>query len=279
MHSYDIYDLTILILVLSAAIRGYRKGLVHQLGSLIALGIGFMVSVRFTSSFSGMLPGSENVQSVSAFILLLLVTTLVVWGFVNMITSIINNLKLNSWNYQMGALVGIIQGLILSMILTFLLLVYAKAPTPAPTGESPANQTYTNVTPQERKSFVLQSRFGPTLTVAVINTIDFLPKGSNCQYFNLLRDYLQEKTDEIRKEENIPTLPASPENQSNAAQPTSNEPPQQTPGYPAMPQYYYPPSAPQNAPYPQSYPNGYADPNATEKPSLPSIPTTYQNPY
>ena len=197
MSTAGLYDLAVVVLVIIFAIRGFQKGLIHQIGALISMIAGVVVSVQYMPVLAEYLPGSENVKSVSAFVILLLAATLVVWGIVNAISAVINNLKLNSWNNQMGAILGVVYGILWAIALTFILLVFAV---PIPNEGSSAQSG--------EQSFIMQSKFGPYLTTAALGIIDHLPQGGEkYKFYDYLRQYLQRNANEIK--EGNPNLSAA----------------------------------------------------------------------
>ena len=272
MNTSDLYDLAILVIVLISAVRGYKKGLIHQLGALISMIAGVIVSIKYTPVLAERLPGNDNIRSVCALIILLLAATLVVWGVVNVLSRIITNLKLNSWNNQMGALLGAVNGIFISMLMTFLLLIFVI---PRPTVNE--DGSYNRVTYDADKSFIKNSFFGPYLTNATLTAIDHLPQGGNSQFYTNLRDLLQSKAENIK--ENHPDLQQqtyesnSYDNYGNRQYDNRQYPSQdqygQQPGYhqtrqpgyqqnQGYPDQRYPNQGYQNQNYPdQRYPNGY----------------------
>ncbi len=205
MNTSDLYDLSVAVIVIIFAICGYRKGLVHQMGALISMIAGVLVSVRYTPELAAQLPGSENVRSVSAFILLLFAVTLVVWGIVNLISRIITNLKLNSWNNQMGALLGVAYGILWAMALTFILLIYAV---PVPESKIVVDESGLQISQpsSNEQSFIMESKSGPYLTAATLWIIDRLPQGGEeYRFYDYLREYLQRNAKVIKQDN--PDLP------------------------------------------------------------------------
>lgn len=280
MITSDLFDLIVVILVIVFAMRGYHKGLINQLGALLALIVGGAISIRYTPSIADFMPGSGNTQAAIAFVVIVLFVTLIVWNIVNALTRVVTKLKLNSWNNQMGALLGIVNGIVMSMLLTFLLLVFA-----VPQAVKNEDGTYAQATFDKDKSFIMNSKLGPYLTSATLATIDHLPQGGNCRFYNYLRDLLVSHAEDI-KEQN-PNLPETydPNNgyeddygtqQYNQQRPDYRGGQQESssgrysnPGYPQNPGYDrnsgypnsgYPDRGYQNQGYPQNpgYPNqGY----------------------
>lgn len=276
MITADLFDLIVVILVIVFAMRGYHKGLVNQLGALIALIVGGAISIRYTPSIADFMPGSGNTQAAVAFVVIVLFVTLIVWNIVNALTRVVTKLKLNSWNNQMGALLGVVNGIVMSMILTFLLLVFA-----VPQAVKNEDGTYAQATFDKDKSFIMNSKLGPYLTSATLATIDHLPQGGNCRFYNYMRDLLVSHAEDI-KEQN-PELPQTYDSNSeegheqgydNQSYPSgyNNQEYPRNPGYPQDANYPRNPSYP-NSGYPnQGYPQnpGYPNQGYPQNPSYPN---------
>ena len=224
MSTADVYDLAVVVIVIISAIRGFQKGLIHQLGALISMIAGVIVSIQFTPTLAAQLPGSDNVRSASAFIILLLGVTLVVWGIVNLISHIITNLNLNSWNNQMGALLGVIYGILWAVALTFILLAFAV---PAPVSQIVVDENGNQIsqTTTSEQSFIMKSKTGPVLTTIALGIIDHLPQGGdNYRFYDFLREYLQRNANEIK--DGIPDLPKETFTPSSSGSSSDEEKPQ-----------------------------------------------------
>lgn len=207
MITAGLYDLFVLFLVCLFAWRGYQKGLVGQLGALLVLIVVAAISVRYTPSLADFL-GNGNGSNAIAFVITILIVTMIVWNIVNALSKLVTKLKLKSWNNQMGAFLGLINGIFISMLMTFLLLVFVL---PHPTTN--ADGTYNQVTYDSDKSFIKNSFFGPYLTNATLTAIDHLPQGGNSQFYTNLRNLLQSKAENIK--ENHPDLQQQQTYESN----------------------------------------------------------------
>ena len=260
MITAGLYDLIVLFVIAVFAWRGYQKGLVGQLGALLVLIVVAAISVRYTPSLTDFL-GSGNSSNAIAFIIIILIVTMIVWNIVNSLGKLVTKLKLKSWNNQMGAFLGVVNGIFISMLMTFLLLVFFI---PHPTAN--ADGTYNQVTYDTDKSFIKNSFFGPYLTNATLTAIDHLPQGSaNSQFYNNLRDLLQNRAENIK--ENHPDLQQrqtyeskSYDNYDNRQYDNRQYPQQDQYGQPGYQQTRQP-GYQQNQGYPdQRYPNqGYPD--------------------
>lgn len=224
MSTADLYDLSVVVIVIIFAIRGFKKGFVHQIGALISMIAGLVVSVRYMPVLAEQLPVNENFKFICAFIILLFAVTLVVWGIVNVIRKIITNLKLNSWDNQMGALLGVFYGILCSIVLTFVLLIYAVPVTTMVINENgvPIGQQISN-----EPSFIMQSKSGPCLTNAALAIIDHLPQGDNYKIYDSWRVYFQQNAAEIKK--NNPDLQIATYSSDTPDESDSEEKPQLPP--------------------------------------------------
>ena len=209
MITAGLYDLFVLFLVCLFAWRGYQKGLVGQLGALLVLIVVAAISVRYTPSLADFL-GNGNASNAIAFVITILIVTLIVWNIVNALSKLVTKLKLKSWNNQMGAFLGLLNGIFISMMMTFLLLVFVI---PHPTTNE--DGTYNQVTYDSDKSFIKNSFFGPYLTSATLTAIDHLPQGGNSQFYTNLRNLLQSKAETIK--ENHPDLQQQQTYESNSS--------------------------------------------------------------
>ena len=198
MITAGLYDLVVLFVIAVFAWRGYQKGLVGQLGALLVLMVVAAISVRYTPSLSDFL-GSGNTSNAIAFIVIILIVTLIVWNIVNALAKLVTKLKLKSWNNQMGALLGAVNGIFISMLMTFMLFIFV-IPKPAVNEDG----TYNRVTYDADKSFIKNSFFGPYLTNAMLTAVEHLPQGGNSKFYNNLRNLLQSKAENIK--ENHPDL-------------------------------------------------------------------------
>ena len=218
MNNSDLFDLSVLAIVIGFAVRGYMKGLIYQLGALIAIIIGVIVAFRFTPSLAPYLFGNDNIKSIAAFIILLNLATMVVWGFVNLLSRLVSNLKLNNWNYQMGALLGVVYGILCAMALTFVLLIYAVPESETIVDE---NEDRIEAPVSNGPSFIMQSRTGPFLTRIALVTIDHLPQGGDCRFYDYWREYFLENANAIKK--NNPDLPPDPFQGGSSEEPASDD--------------------------------------------------------
>lgn len=75
-------DIIIVILLIIAAISGFRKGFIHQLASLVALILGIFLAVKFNSSLARFInehfTSSANTAKIIAFISIFIIVVIAV---------------------------------------------------------------------------------------------------------------------------------------------------------------------------------------------------------
>ncbi|MDP2237986.1 MAG: CvpA family protein [Bacteroidales bacterium] len=121
----NILDIIILILLVIFTIQGFRKGLVAELSSLLALILGVYVAFFFSSVTADFLHEFFGIESkylkLIAFVLTLVLVIVAVAAIGKVVEKIINTLMLGFFNRLTGAVFGAIKGmLILSLILMLL---------------------------------------------------------------------------------------------------------------------------------------------------------------
>jgi membrane protein required for colicin V production len=121
----NILDIIILILLVIFTIQGFRKGLVAELSSLVALVLGVYIAFYFsdvTADFLREFFGIDNKYlKLIAFVLTLVLVIVAVAAIGKVIEKIISALMLGFFNRLTGAVFGVIKGmLVLSLIIMLL---------------------------------------------------------------------------------------------------------------------------------------------------------------
>jgi membrane protein required for colicin V production len=121
----NVLDIIILVLLVIFTIQGFRKGLVAELSSLLALILGVYVAFFFSDVTADFLNTFFGIESkylkLIAFVLTLVLVIVAIVAIGKVIEKIINTLMLGFFNRLTGAVFGIIKGmLILSLIIMLL---------------------------------------------------------------------------------------------------------------------------------------------------------------
>ena len=124
-----IYDTIMLLLLGAVTFIGWRKGMVSQVASIVALLASFFVAASFYQRVAGSISAPDPWNRVAAFVLIYLGTSFVVWLFFKQIRRSVKALQLGDFDRQMGGLFGLTKGVALVTIIT---LVAVNLLTPSP---------------------------------------------------------------------------------------------------------------------------------------------------
>jgi membrane protein required for colicin V production len=117
-------DIIIIILVLIFCIKGYIKGFVNELFTLIILVLGLTGSFLFYNALSSSVFSfieNSSLSSIISFIVIFIVITVILIIIRNAITKVVDSFNLTNVDYFLGLLIGFIKGILLAgAILIFL---------------------------------------------------------------------------------------------------------------------------------------------------------------
>ena len=130
MPTLNIADLSLAIVWLFFAIRGYMRGLVKEVGSLAAIVMGFYLASAYHKTLAPNLTGyiSGNYTGTAAYLLIFTVVLLGVW-FVALAISGIVKVTMTQWADRFfGGGFGVIKSVILTAVVLFLIRLAAPDP-------------------------------------------------------------------------------------------------------------------------------------------------------
>ena len=118
----NVLDIIFLIPLLFALYRGFRKGLIHMIASLLALILGIVGAMKLRPLFASLLDALFNISpehmNVIAFAVAFVVIVLVVHIIAFMVEKLIKAVALNFVNRLLGMVFGlVITAFVISMIL------------------------------------------------------------------------------------------------------------------------------------------------------------------
>jgi membrane protein required for colicin V production len=112
------YDVLMLAVLVGACVWGAYKGFVWQLASLASIGISYLVAIRFRGQVAELIGAEPPWNMFAAMLILYVGTSIVIWLACRVVSKTIDDLKLNSFDRQIGALFGAAKGVILCLIIT-----------------------------------------------------------------------------------------------------------------------------------------------------------------
>jgi membrane protein required for colicin V production len=113
------YDIVILVVLLGAILFGVWKGLAWQVASLASLILSGIVAVSCSASVAPYFSAQEPWNRFLAMFVLYVLTALAIWIAFRFISGLIERVKLQEFDRQMGALFGLAKGCLLCIVITF----------------------------------------------------------------------------------------------------------------------------------------------------------------
>lgn len=114
----SIYDILMLIVFGGAIFFGYWKGLAWQVASLSSIVVSYFVAYNFHGMLSPYISIGEPWNKFAAMLILFLGTSLLIWLAFGYVRNTINEMKLDGFDHQAGAIVGALKGAALCMVIT-----------------------------------------------------------------------------------------------------------------------------------------------------------------
>jgi membrane protein required for colicin V production len=122
------YDLFMLVVLVAAIAWGAWKGLAWQIASIASLAVSYFVSLNFRGQLSQFITASPPWNVFLALLILFLGTSLVVWVGFNFVSELIEKVKLQSFDRQVGALFGFAKGVLLCVLITLFAVTLMSEP-------------------------------------------------------------------------------------------------------------------------------------------------------
>ena len=112
------YDLFMVIVIVAAVVWGAWKGLAWQLASLASIVASYFVALSFRVPLSKLINASPPWNIFLSMLILFLGTGLVVWIGFNLVSEVIERVKLKEYDRQLGAMFGLAKGVLLCVLIT-----------------------------------------------------------------------------------------------------------------------------------------------------------------
>src|SRR5262245_49977638 len=112
------YDILMLIVLAAAVAWGAWKGLAWQIASLLSIALSYFVALRFRGQLAGIITASPPWNVFLSMLILFLGTGLIVWVGFNLVSELIERVKLKEFDRQLGALFGAAKGVLICVLIT-----------------------------------------------------------------------------------------------------------------------------------------------------------------
>lgn len=115
MQSYDIIMLVVLV---GATIFGFWKGMAWQIASLASLVVSYFASLKFSEQLAPLF-GQPPLNRFAAMGAIYVGTSFVIWTLFRLISGVIDKVRLEAFDKQLGAIIGFAKGVLLCLVITF----------------------------------------------------------------------------------------------------------------------------------------------------------------
>ena len=134
------YDVLMLLVLLGATIFGFWKGMAWQIASLASFVASYFVSLRFSEQIAPFFQRPPfNLQPplnrFTAMLAIYVGTSFVIWMLFRFVSKAIDKVRLESFDKQLGAIIGFAKGVLLCVGITF----FAVTLSPQPQGQAIAS--------------------------------------------------------------------------------------------------------------------------------------------
>jgi membrane protein required for colicin V production len=113
------YDIFMILVIVGAAAFGFRKGMAWQLASLASLIVSAVVAVRFYPLLPLEISSDPQWNRYIVMLILYLGTSLAVWLAFRLVSGIIDRVKLQGFDHQVGGVFGLAKGILWCLVITF----------------------------------------------------------------------------------------------------------------------------------------------------------------
>jgi membrane protein required for colicin V production len=120
----NLLDFILLIPIIWLCIRGFQKGLIIELASLVGIILGIIAAYYFGGYVQDFIKEylslKEHTSRIIAYILIFLVVLLIVWLIGKMLEGVIDVVAMGWLNKLLGAIVGLAKGIVVVCIILYI---------------------------------------------------------------------------------------------------------------------------------------------------------------
>ena len=148
------YDLLMLLVLVATAMFGFWKGMAWQIASLASLVVSYFAALNFADQLAPKISSHAPWNKFVAMLAIYMGTSFVIWTLFRLVSGVIDKVKLESFDRQMGALFGFAKGVLLCIAITFFAVT---------------------ILPQSQKDMIIASRSGETIVQILDKSETFFP--------------------------------------------------------------------------------------------------------
>jgi membrane protein required for colicin V production len=113
------YDLLMLLVLVCATMFGFWKGMAWQLASLASLVVSYIAALQFSERLAPTFGDTAPWNRFVAMLVIYMVTSFMIWTGFRLISGVIDKVKMEAFDKQLGAMFGFAKGVLLCVAVTF----------------------------------------------------------------------------------------------------------------------------------------------------------------
>ncbi|MGD9636358.1 MAG: CvpA family protein [Pirellulales bacterium] len=113
------YDLLMLLVLVCTTMFGFWKGMAWQLASLASLVVSYFAALKFSERLAPTFGDTAPWNRFVAMLAIYIVTSFMIWTAFRLISNVIDKVRLEAFDKQLGALIGFAKGVLLCIAVTF----------------------------------------------------------------------------------------------------------------------------------------------------------------
>lgn len=113
------YDLVMLIVLVGTTLIGAWRGMARQIASLASIFLSYFVAIQFRDVLAPKISAAPPWNVFLAMLILYVGTSLIIWIAFRLVSDFLDQMKLQGFDRQLGAVVGAAKGAILCIVITF----------------------------------------------------------------------------------------------------------------------------------------------------------------
>lgn len=113
------YDILMLVVLVATTLFGYWKGMAWQIASLASLVVSYVAALKFSAQLAPTFGNTAPLNRFVAMLVIYVVTSFVIWTLFRLVSGVIDKVRLESFDAQLGAIFGAAKGVLLCVAITF----------------------------------------------------------------------------------------------------------------------------------------------------------------
>ena len=113
------YDLLMLLVLIAATVFGFWKGMAWQIASLASLVVSYFAALRFSTQLAPMFGDHAPWNRFVAMLAIYIGVSFVIWMVFRLVAGVLDKVRLESFDRQLGAMFGLAKGVLLCVAITF----------------------------------------------------------------------------------------------------------------------------------------------------------------